>query len=562
MADFETWTEADYRIYNEVRVYLWHARELYTDREAMGYSIDTFLMWASKGPSEIWFHNLKFDGNYILSALLLNGWEYGEKQEKNRRLYRHIVTDTGQWMELILMYGKHVVHIRDSAKKFPGFSLEEIAKVYHIQGKSYLDVDKVRGPDYVATDEDKERVKGDTRILRVAMEDLMSRGMKKLTMASDAKQFYLDLYEKTHGPKWKREYNHDFPKLSKEIDSFVRRAYKGGYVYVNPKYKALKVFGVSVLDVNSMFPWAMRYMELPFGMPIWRKKPLSGDLYIVQFEAAFKLKPGKVPTVQVKGNFRYVQAEYLTESKEFIELSMTNLDYEVFRDHYESIEQNHKYMCFHKRKGDYNRYIDYWMAKKEEAVKNHDGPGKATAKRFLNSLYGKRGENIERKGKMSYIDDEGIVRWDTIMTESEGDYLPHAVFITSWARWNMWHTIDKVGLDDFIYCDTDSVHLLHADDHLADLDIHPSRLGAWKLESTARMGVYLAPKKYCHLFETNDKGEKNTFTVTCAGMPKGCKDNVRWWNFKLGAEFEGKLSGKTVKGGYCLLEVPFKIRVE
>lgn len=561
VADFETWTEADYRLYGEVRVYLWHARELYTGYEAQGYSVETFLMWASHKPTEIWFHNIKYDGNYILSAILRMGWTYSEKQEKNRQHYRHIVTDTGQWMELVLMYGKHVVRIRDSAKKFPGFSLEEIAKVYRIKGKSHLDVDKVRGPEYRATDEDVARVQGDTRILCTAMEDLLSHGMTKLTMASDAKAFYLQMYEKSHGAKWKREYQHDFPKLSPEDDEFIRSAYKGGYVYVNPTHKGQRVFDVTVLDVNSMFPWAMRYMDLPFGRPMYRKKPLSGDMYIVRFEAVFHLKPGKVPTVQLKGSYRYVQAEYLTDSDEFVELSMTNLDYEVFRDHYETIEQNHRYVCFHHRKGDYTKYIDHWMAKKEEAVKAHDSAGKATAKRFLNSLYGKRGENIYRKGKMSYIDEDEVVRWETIETESEGDYLPHAVFITAWARWNIWRTIDKVGLDDFVYCDTDSVHMIHGEKHLDDIDIHPSRLGAWKVESTSRMGVYLCPKKYLHLFETNDKGEKQTMTVTCAGMPRGCKENVRWWNWRLGAVYEGKLMGKTVKGGYCLISTTMKLRV-
>ncbi len=191
-ADFETTTEKDFKEDGCVRVYLWHAREIVTGEEAMGFDVESFLAFAAKKPSQIWFHNLKFDGNFVLWKILRDGWEASEVQVRGKKTYHITVTDTGMWMSLRLQFGKHVCDLRDSAKKFPGFSLEDIAKEFKIAGKSFLDVHKRRDLTYHATEEDIERVRGDTRILAVAMHSLIfEQDMTKMTMASDAKHCYL-----------------------------------------------------------------------------------------------------------------------------------------------------------------------------------------------------------------------------------------------------------------------------------------------------------------------------------------------------------------------------------
>lgn len=191
-ADFETTTEKDFEIDGCVRVYLWHARNIVTGEEEIGFDVESFLAFAAKKPTQVWFHNLKFDGNFVLWKILHDGWEMSDVQVRGKKTFKLIVTEEGMWMQLKLQFGSHVCELRDSAKKFPGFSLEDIAKEFKIEGKSFLDTHKRRDLNYHATEEDIERVKGDTRILAVAMHSLIfDAGMTKLTMASDAKNCYL-----------------------------------------------------------------------------------------------------------------------------------------------------------------------------------------------------------------------------------------------------------------------------------------------------------------------------------------------------------------------------------
>lgn len=192
VADTETTGELDYKEDGFVRVYLWHARSLYGEKEALGEDVDSLIAFTKRSDVKmIWVHNLKFDGAFILNRILSDDWTESKKQIPDEETYRHIITDGGQWMELVLMHGRHICKIRDSAKKFPGMSLEEIARdIYGIEGKSDLDLSKRRDPSYRASEDDIARVKGDTRILAVAMRDLYIRGFTAMTMASDALSCY------------------------------------------------------------------------------------------------------------------------------------------------------------------------------------------------------------------------------------------------------------------------------------------------------------------------------------------------------------------------------------
>lgn len=169
VADFETTTDIDYEIDGYVRVYLWHARTLMDDKEEMGYDVKSFIEFCGrKDVKTVWFHNAKFDGSFILNDALSDGWIPSPNQIKGQRTYSHIVTGQGQWMQLVLRFGNHVCKIQDSAKKFPGWKLEKIAEKYKVEGKSELPFVR-REPDWVPGEVEIERVKNDTRILRVGM---------------------------------------------------------------------------------------------------------------------------------------------------------------------------------------------------------------------------------------------------------------------------------------------------------------------------------------------------------------------------------------------------------
>lgn len=571
VADFETTTETDYKVDGRVRCYLWRAECLATDEAVEGDDTASFIAFCKrKDVKTVWFFNLKFDGSFILNEMLGDGWENSPKQVKGAQTYSHIVTGQGQWMMLKLQFGKHVCQVLDAAKKFPGISLEDVATTYGIQGKADMSFTKRRPLDYKADKWDLERVRGDTRILKVAMCDLYARGFTRMTMASDAKSYFerqwLDGYStEDKGRKaWKRT----FAKLTQAEDDWLRPAYKGGFVYVNPKWAGKDVHNVTVYDVNSMYPAQMRYKPLPVGRPVMRA-PEDGELYVVSFDAVFDLKKGFLPTIQAKQSYAKNEAEYMTTSNgAWFHLNLTNVEYELFHKHYDVYsEQGHEYMCFRSETGVFDRYIDAWMAEKARCSKRdehgkRDEVGRATAKRFLNSLYGKTGENPIKESKMSYIDDNGVLRWEMEETEGSCWYLPMATFITAYARCYIISSAQQFG-DDFVYADTDSIHCLNAEKYEHLIDVDPARLGAWDKEHVYAHGRYLRPKTYMHyeIAKINNAYSYEVVDTTMAGVPDSCRSQITYENFHRGVTYTGKLMSRQVPGGVCLMETEYHVKV-
>ena len=64
----------------------------------------------------------------------------------------------------------------------------------------------------------------------------------------------------------KNMFNHLFPKLEYDIDKDLRKAYRGGFTYLNPIYKEKDVKNGVVLDVNSLYPSLMYEKSLPFQL--------------------------------------------------------------------------------------------------------------------------------------------------------------------------------------------------------------------------------------------------------------------------------------------------------
>ena len=82
-ADFETSTWLS----DESFVWAWAICEIgNVDNIRIGNTIETFMELVEKENNPIiLFHNLKFDGEFILYWLMKNGFEYTEKKERKDR---------------------------------------------------------------------------------------------------------------------------------------------------------------------------------------------------------------------------------------------------------------------------------------------------------------------------------------------------------------------------------------------------------------------------------------------------------------------------------------------
>lgn len=367
-----------------------------------------------------------------------------------------------------------------------------------------------------------------------------------------------------------------FPKLNPIADRDIRASYKGGWSYLNPVYKNKDIEEGSVFDVNSMYPWAMKYCLLPFGDPYWfpgeYKPNVNYPLYIINIEAEFRLKPGMYPSIQLKHTREYMDNEYIVESVVPTKLCLTSVDFELFKHNYDIfyIEYYGGYM-FKAKLGMFNEYIDYWYQVKTDSKKDGNKGMEKIAKLMLNSLYGKFGSRITGFSKIPYYDvEQDKVRYRKSDEETrKGGYLPIATFITSYCRDKIIRAAETCG-DRFIYADTDSVHI-KGFDPVPGLDVDEFRLGAFKLEEKFIRGRFIRQKTYLEVYKKLNKktGElEEKMNLKCCGMPDKMKESVSEADFYEGAIFDStqnskfvpKLMPVVVSGGVILKETTFQIK--
>ena len=367
-------------------------------------------------------------------------------------------------------------------------------------------------------------------------------------------------------------------KIEIEIDKDIRASYKGGFTYLNPLYKEKETGSGIVFDVNSMYPARMSYDLLPYSEPLFFKGKYEPDpnypLYVQQLTCNFKLKKGKIPSIQIKHNSFFIPNEYVESSDDCeVTLVLTSVDLELFFENYDVTDITwHSGWKFKAMTGLFTDYINKWTEKKIEAKKAGNSALYRIAKLMLNSTYGKFGLNGNSRQKYPYLAEDGSVKY--LMGEIEQRktiYIPIASFITSYARAYIIksseiireYSLKKYGYDAYVYSDTDSIHCLLSPDDEPELseylEIDDYKLGAWKLESTFSKGKYLRQKCY---IELND----DELNVTVAGMPKRLAKYINFDNFNIGFTTAGmkidnpKLTYKHVNGGVLLVETDFTIK--
>lgn len=557
VADFETTSTDNFEVDKSVRVWAVNVRDISNNQSVLtANNIDEFFKFIEKESTKIYFHNLKFDGQFILSELFKRGFKHKEKP-KNAKEFGTLITDTGIWYSITIIHKKFnkryvKTTIYDSLKKLP-FSAEQIANAFELDTvKGSIDYTKYRGEDYIMTDEEKLYIENDTAIISQALKIQFDSGLTKMTIGSDALNYFKD-------DLGKKAFKYLFPILPHSLDNDLRQAYKGGFVYLNPKFKNKIVNNILCYDVNSLYPSVMYESELPFGEPIYFKGQYKPDnrhpLYICVVRANFELKKGFIPTIQLKNSFRFNPTEYISSSNdEVVQMTMTSVDLQLFLDHYniKSIE----YVCgwkFRNVQGLFKDYIDYWG----EIKKTSTGAKRQLAKLMLNSLYGKFGTNDRKCQSIPYLDKtDGVVKFthgeETI---EKPVYTALACFVTAYAREKTIRSAQAVGIEHFIYADTDSLKItgLSVEKVKQLIEVHQKDLGKWKDEGFAEKGKFLRAKTYLLQVE-------NELQVTCAGMPDSVKAKVNFDNFVYGAKFDGKLLQTKVKGGSLLKDTEFTIQ--
>ena len=554
--------------------------ELYSEDVKIFKSIDETFEYLSvmKDNVIVYYHNLKFDGSFWLSYLLvdrnfkqaynktgerINDVEWQQEKEMKNNTFKYSISDKGQFYTIIIKVNNKFIEIRDSLKLLP-FSVKKIGKSFETKHKK-LDMEYTgfRYSGCEITLEEQEYIKNDVLVVKEALEIMYNEGHNKLTIGSCC----LEEYKKLIG---KDDYTMYFPNLTEiELDKdtygsfnaeeYIRKSYRGGWCYV-VKGKENKIYenGVTA-DVNSLYPSVMssesgnRY---PVGKPyFWKGNYIDEEAlktnryFFIRIKTRFYIKKNKLPFIQVKGNLLYNGREMLETSdiydaetdtycKEIldfngnlvstrVELTLTMTDYYLMKEHYDLVDfEILDGVWFYTEIGIFDSYIDKY--KKIKTVST--GAKRELAKLFLNNLYGKMATSTDSSFKVAYVkEDKSIGFLPVLANDKKPVYIPIGSAITSYARnftirtaQKNYYGVDKRG---FIYADTDSIHCDLDVSELKDVPVHDSDFCHWKLEALWDKAIFVRAKTYIeHVTHENLKPVEPYNNIKCAGMPQKCKD--------------------------------------
>lgn len=556
--DFETTTQPFYEHYGYTRVWASIAINIDNTEERHIYNNIEDFIDSFKYGDELYFHNLKFDGNFIISYLLSTGWKYDDKLKVDKT-FRTTINDMGVWYSIELCYKvysskRKKISIYDSLKKLP-FKVSQLSKAFDIEEtKLSIDYDLERPEGYELTAEERDYIVNDALIVAKALKAQFDKDLGKITIGADAMNYYKEEIGK-------KPFKYLFPVLTLDVDNYIRKSYKGGWTYCNPRYAGQRFKGIS-FDVNSLYPSVMYGNNglLPWGVPKFYKGKYKASkrypLYIQRIYVSFDIKPNHLPTIQIKSNPRFTATDYLEHSDGLVELTLTKPDLELLFKHYNIgyIEYVDGYM-FRGSSTLFREYIDYWIKEKI----NNTGALKTLAKLMLNNLYGKFSTNPRVVEKIPYLDEDGIVAFRCSDIEyKDAVYTAMGAFITAYGRKQTIETAQQV-FDRFLYADTDSIHLIGVEEP-TNIKIDANLLGYWKCEGVFDDSKFIRAKTYI-------KWKHEKIEITCAGLPQNVKDLISelpkeeaFQRFDVGATFSGKLQPKRVKGGVILVNSDFTIK--
>ena len=458
----------------------------------------------------------------------------------------------GEFYELKINFAPNKqVTIYDSLKLIP-MTVRNIAKAFELPiEKEIIDYDV-----YDVNPTTIHYVHNDVKVVAMALKFFRDQGHYRMTIGSNAYHSFMDNFMISKSM---------FPKLEREWINEWRQAYRGGRSQVNPLYVDKILHNVKRFDINSMYPYVMSEMPLPYGEPIHMKKPCGMRFELYHVYMMFKVKDGHLPTL-LKTHSLYNKAgeTYYTEEVVPLELWISNIDLDIMKKHYDIYML--KYIDVYAFKT--AKYIfKQWVEEHYRLKSESKGGLRLVYKLILNSLYGKFGSKAQGRNKLPYLDENGVLKYEMSDEHDMGIYyLPMAIAITSWAHKLIDDAIMETGMENFVYCDTDSIHTLGT---LPDEWIDQKKLGKFKFEACEDVCKYIRQKTYIYK-------ENGTWNITCAGMPIVLKDYlVEQYGddvinqFKVGLSVtldspninpnQLRLLPKQVPGGTILVPSPFSL---
>lgn len=624
----ETTIYADFETTLTVPVQVWSAASIIGGTEnvpanvAVQRSLSSFMQYIFSLPRnriKIYFHNLKFDGSFILNWLLKNprfsplysrdadGMVTGlDKDTRDRDMppysFTYNISTKGQWYSIIIKLKYKIITIWDSLKVLP-MSLKALGKSFKTPHQK-LDMDyDGHTPTSKITAEEMAYIKNDVLVLKECMEIMQAKDITSMTIGGACLQEFQSGYKdddlSTLFPDLTQIEIPDYTgegdlakNTGRTADSFIRRSYHGGFCYTNPKYRGKTIAtnpkaqhdilatSISHVDANSHYPSMMHSKSgnyYPVGLPLYvtaeqfkEIENLSTDkcYYFVRIIGSFKKKPNCLPTLQIKDDPRFFKErnEWLEDTRGYsVDIVLTCQDYRKLKENYDTEIQIIEALAFKTQIGLFDKYIDYWYKIKETSK----GALRQIAKLFLNNLYGKFAASTDSSYKIAEIGASGQLVYTNVMDRRKTPgYIAIGSAITSYAR-NRTISLAEEYYDYYVYSDTDSNVYLLPEEALDKIPKHPTAICFWGVESESDTAIFSRQKTYIeHVVKNDSELVEPYWNVKCCGMGNDTKRKVKTAldmgmslsEFKPGFKSYGTLKARSVDGGTLLVDAGYIMR--
>lgn len=561
------------------RSHIYYGRNLYELQEALAIVCEAFELGEDRR-LVMYAHNLGFEFQFIRRYISWSGI-------RAKSQYHPMIAEA-----------KCGLIFKDSQVLAGGASLEIVAKnlVKHKIPKlvGQLDYSLVRHPETPLTQAELDYLENDVRIVCAYIDEQIDLYQKVENIPwTNTGRVRRDMKDrclrrrfkgkdgKTHFDKKNDKYRQRMAllKTTPEEHLAMKKTFMGGFTHANPSYVGIVLEDVASYDFTSSYPAVMLSEKFPMSRPMTVVVESWGDILRLKKDYALRLE------VVFNGIRSKIKHEsYMSESKctnlkgatinngrvvsaDVMQVCITDVDLDIMVEayHWDSIDlvEATRYIKGYLPKEMILAILVYYRDK--TTLKGVEGMEVEymIKKGMLNSLYGMCVTDIIKDG-VEYFDNEWkVVECDVnLQVDAYNDdkdrflYYPWGVWITAYARRNLWTGILEAG-DDYVYSDTDSLKLLNHEKHAEyfarydetikakmiemcdEYRIDPTELcpmgkwiGVWDHEGVYKRFKTLGAKRY--LVQTND----NQLEITVAGLPKKAGVNYLKEHAKVGDVFD------------------------
>ncbi len=399
-----------------------------------------------------------------------------------------------------------------------GFSLANVAKnltkhkIKKLEGD--LDYSLIRNSKTTLSDEEMGYCENDILIILYYINEqiqLYDNNITKIPLTNTGrvrkfvkeKCYYTNKnHNKTSKGKYKR-YKELMKELTLSLDEYtmLKRCFMGGFTHASLNYVGKTLEDVTSIDFTSSYPSVMLAEKYPMS------KPIKVDLRKENFEDLVKNDDvGLMFDIKIKGlHSKLTYESYLSESKCFSQTNavvnngriyqadevittITDIDYRILKQCYswDSVEiaNCYKFYMQYLPKPILESILELYQDK--TTLKGVEGfeVEYLLSKGMLNSVYGMTVTDIVRE-LIEYNEEWNIEKPTKEEIEKQIEtynnstnrflYYPWGVWVTAYARLNLWSGILNVG-EDYVYSDTDSIKLLNYDKHIPYIEWYNKNL--------------------------------------------------------------------------------------